>query len=78
MQRQHLTVIRCHEGDIVEVVLDIGRLSVKNGDGGNATVNLVNLQPVSRVIHLGVPGFREREGETSLAVSLALGQEATR
>lgn len=56
-----LTVIRCHEGNVVVVVLDIRRLSVKNGDGGNLSVSWVNLQPVGGVIHLGVPVFRERE-----------------
>lgn len=56
-----LTVIRCHEGNVVVVVLDIWRLSVKNGDGGNLSVSRVNLQPVGGVIHLGVPVFRERE-----------------
>lgn len=56
-----LTIIRRHEGNVVEVVLDIGRLPVKDGDGGNPTVNRVNLQPVGRVVHLGVPGFSQRE-----------------
>lgn len=56
-----LTVIRSHEGNIVEVVLDVGRLSVKDGDGRNPTVNRVNLQPVGRVVHLGVPGFSQRK-----------------
>lgn len=56
-----LTVIRCHEGNVVVVVPDIWRLSVKNGDGGNLSVSRVNLQPVGRVIHLGVPVFGERE-----------------
>lgn len=56
-----LTVIRSHEGDVVQVVLDVGRLSVQDGDGGNPTVNRIDLQPIGRVVHLGVPGFSQRE-----------------
>lgn len=63
MQPSCLTVIRSHKGNVVEVVLDVGRLSVKDGDGGNLTINRVNLQPVGRVVHLGVPGFSQ--GETA-------------
>lgn len=47
-----LTIIISHEGNVVEVVLDVGRLSVKDGDGGNPTVTWFNLQPVGRVVHL--------------------------
>lgn len=57
-----LTVIRRHEGDVVDVVLDVRRLPVQDGDGGNATVDRVDLQPVGRVVHLGVPWIW-RKGE---------------
>lgn len=49
-----LTVIRGHEGHVVHVVLDERRLSVQDGDGGDAAVERVDLQPVGRVVHLGV------------------------
>lgn len=50
-----LTVIQRHEGDVVDVVLDGRRLPVQDGDGGNATGDRVDLQPVGRVGDLGVP-----------------------
>ncbi len=56
-----LTIIRSHEGNIVDVVLDVGRLSVKDGNSGNPPVDGVNLQPIGRVVHLGVPGFSQKE-----------------
>ena len=49
------TVVAGHEGDVVEVVLDVGRLSVQYCPGGNPPVEVVYLQPVGRVEQLSVP-----------------------
>lgn len=50
-----LTVVGGHEGDVVHVVLDVRRFAVQDGDGGDAPVDRVDLQPVGGVEHLGVP-----------------------
>lgn len=55
-----LTIIRSCESNIVEVVLDKGRLSIKDGDGGNPSVYWVDIQPAGWVIDLGVSEVRER------------------
>lgn len=62
-QSSELTIISSHEGHVVLVVLDVRRLSVKGGDGGNPAIIWVNLQPAGRVEHLGVPGSRKRQKE---------------
>lgn len=43
------TIIGGEEGGVVQVILNIRRLSVQNSDGGDAAVVRVDSQPVSRV-----------------------------
>ena len=49
------TVVCSHEGDVVEIVLHVLRLSVQHGDGGDAPVHRIDFQPIGRVVQLGVP-----------------------
>jgi len=49
------TIVRGHKCGIVEIVFNIGRLSVQNSNCGNSSIVGVDLQPVGRVKQFRVP-----------------------
>lgn len=54
MQNLGPTIVSCQECDLVDVVLNVGWLAIKDGGGGDLTVCGINVQPVCRIWQLGV------------------------
>lgn len=56
-----LTGVRCDEGSLVNVVLDVSGLPVEYGRGYYLSIGSVDGQPICRVVQLWIP--KETQGQ---------------